>query len=840
MIMSIRRARLAFVSVVIAGLTAIGLATPAHSASWSDYDIPSSGILVPLNNGTTIQAISPTCASALLVHMKSGATVTINLDTSTYYYSSLGVTSCVTSLTPSFAMNDVDSFAWWTAKGDVPVMVMSPVHVTDFQAKPGNHTITLSWTTPEHARWVHLYQFLAWRSSSPNQKLSFATNAAATSFVLNVPVNADDWVVSIQPNDLWGNGISSTLNASANITPQAPARVSLIAGDNQVQLLVAPATPDDAVIHHYNVTLQPGNISFTMPGNATSTIVTSGISNNVRYQATVTATNAAGTSAPTDSNVVITRATPRPVSAVSAHAYGTVGARVSWSPTPGDITGYRVTSAATGQSISVDSSVTSVIFDNVIGSGLRSDTYQFAVSSVNDYLQSEPQGATANMLPDSPSAIWATGSLHGISAQWSAPTGLETDIVGYSIDLVNDAGNSVNHVETTGTDTSVTIGALETNAHFRLRVATRTVWGVGASILSNVAVAEDVPSAPSNALVRQASGSDAAVVVSLGRVDPRGCAISSWSVTIDGHSYATSAGTGQTTVTGLSYGVNYPVEIRATNCWGSSEPTVRTVTLVAPPEPVSDVRLSLVAYNFLDVTWTVPATTNATSFVVTLSNGKSVVVSAQTSHVVFTDVALGTTVTATVAARNSRQTGSGVDSLPLLLATAPNQVSNLSFTLDEVSKSATITWSAGSNSGLQPDGFSVTVDDQVPFTTLDTQFVLAGLVAGETHTVSVQELNALGASPANSVSLGLPDPVVQTPDSNGTVIVWAFAKNISNTTTFVIQQKIGNGNWKSIATVRSTARSFLVRKPVGKSTFRVMAKVGKKLVAVKSQARKAR
>jgi len=772
--------------------------------------------------------------------MKTGATVTINLDTSTYYYPSLGVTSCVTSLTPSFAMNDVDNFAWWTPKGDIPVIVMTPVHVTDFQATPGNHAIALSWATPEHAGWVHLYQFLVWRASSPNQKMSFATNASATSFVINVPVNADDWVVSIQPNDLWGNGIASTLNTAANITPQAPARVSLIPGNNQVQLLVAPTSPDDAVIHHYNVTLQPGNISFTMAGNATNSLVTSGIANNVRYQATVTATNAAGTSPPTDSNVVTTRATPRSVSGVSAHAFGSLGARVSWSPASGDITGYRVTSVTTGQSQTVNSSVTSVVFDNVVGTGVRANTYQFAVASVNDYLQSEPTGVTANMLPDAPSAIWATGTLHGISAQWSAPTDLETDIIGYSVDLINESGSTTNHVETTGTDTSVNISALETNAHFRVRVATRTAWGIGANILSNIAVVEDVPSAPSNALVRQASGSDAALVVTLGQIDSRGCAISSWSATVDGHTYTAMPGSAQITVTGLSFDINYLVEIHATNCWGASEPTTRSVLLVAPPEPVSEVHVTLNAYNFVDVSWTLPTTSNATSLVVSLSNGKSVVVSAQTSHVVFTDVTLGTTLTATVAARNARQTGTGVESAPILLATLPHQVSGLTFILDEVTKSATVTWSAGSNSGLQPDGFSVTVDDQVPFTTLDTGFILTDLVAGENHTVSVQELNALGSGPASSVTFGLTAPVVLTPDANGTVIVWVLAKNTSSAKTFVIQQKVGAGAWKSIATLRSSARSYVIHKTGTKTSYRVLAKVGKKLVAVKSQARKAR
>ncbi len=837
---SIRRARLAFASVLVAGLTAIGLATPAHSASWSDYEIPSTGILVPLNNGTTIQAISPTCASQLLAHMKTGATVIVNLDTSTYYYPSLGVTSCVSSVSPSFALSDVDNFAWWTPSGDVPVTLMSPVNVTDFRATPRNHAIALNWSTPEHAGWVRFYQFLVWRASSPNQKMSYASKSPATSFVINVPVNADDWVISIQPTDLWGNGLISTVNASANITPQAPARVSLIPGDNQMQLLVAPATPDDAVIHHYNVTLQPGNITFSMAGNATNSLITAGISNNVRYQASVTATNAAGTSAPSDSNVVTTRATPRPVSGVAAHAYGSLGARVSWTASSGDVTGYRVTSAATGQSVSVGSSVTSVIFDNVVGAGVRANTYQFAVSSVNDYLQSEPTGASANMLPEAPSAIWATGSLHGIFAQWSAPTDLETNIVGYSIDLVNEAGIIVNHVETADASTSVNISALETNAHYRLRVATRTEWGVGKSILSNIAVVEDVPSTPANAVVRQASGSNPGLVVTLGQVDARGCAISSWSAIVDGHTYSATPASAQITVSDLAFGATYSVAVSATNCWGTSEPTTRSVSLVAPPEPVSDVQLSLTANNFLDVTWTLPTTSNATSLVVSLSNGKSVVVSAQTSHVVFTDVTLGTTLTATVAARNSRQTGAGVDSLPFLLATAPNQVSNLSFSLDENSKSATITWAAGNNSGLQPDGFAVTVDDQIPFTTLDTGFILTGLVAGENHTVSIQELNALGAGPASSVTFGLTAPVVLTPDSNGTVIVWLVAKNAANAKTFVIQQKIGNGTWKSIATVRSTARSFIVRKTGAKTTFRVLAKVGKKLVAVKSQAHKTR
>ena len=844
-----RNRRYSFFIAIFALLTSTvmtAFAPPAAAASWSDYGVPANGMVSVQPDQRTVFVVSPTCAPRLVISLNNGTTEMVNLNTGIEWYSHLGVSACISAptLSPGLLAN-VSSMSWWTPSGDVPADIVWPLTVTNVRVTSGNKALNLAWDPPAESKWIDHYDFYYWQSSGGGL---YGKNGikAFDSYQVRVPFNADDWVVQIIPVNIFGQGARTEVTGAANITPKSPTRVSLYPGDSQLRVIFAPTLPDDASISSYDLRINPGNIHVALDPGKRDITLTEGIANNVTYQASVSAVNAVGTSNPTDSNLVTTRAMPAAVKNVRAFAQGARGVNVMWDATSQSVTKYLV-STTTGLRAEVPASQTSAQFGDLLSNATPGNEIGFSVVAVNDYLPSNAATTTTSLKPNAPESVNLSSGFRSVTADWTIPRDLDTPALSYDVELVGPNNSVVARATAVGTETQLTFADLASGNRLRARVSVKTVWGTSTfSQLSPTAAVEDVPTAPQGLLVTQIKSQTPSALVTMGNVDSRGCAVESWSVTASwtdaaGNSQqvsaTTSARNANQTIIGFGFGDNVTFTSSARNCWGQGESTSQVLTLAQPPLPVTNAQASVDSQGQVIITWTPSETSSVTSVNITLSpSGKSVTVNKNTKRVIFAGTSLGQTYGATIVAKNNFGSSQSVATNLVFSAVLPSSVGNLTATVNSANASATISWQEPAYTGYPIDGYLVTVDDREPQTITENTVALTGLQPGENHIVSVQAINALGNGPAASTTFGLAATPVATPDSTGTVIVWELSPAITQSSVLLVQQRTtASSSWKTIASVRAGTKKLVVKKASKSAQYRVITKAKGKTVVVKSR-----
>ena len=835
-----------FSLVALAIIATLGFtAPPAAAASWSDYSVPANGMVSIQPNYRQLYIVSPNCSPRLIVKQANGTTDVLPLSTDMSYYPSLGVSACISVNDVAESTARQATFSWWTASGDIPATVVQPLQVTNVRSTPGNKVINLTWDQPEHAQWVDHYDFYAWQTSTPSGLYGKVGIKTTNSYQMRVPNNGDDWMVRIIPVNIFGQGVRTDILSSANVAPKAIARVSVYPGDHQLRAIFDPTTPDDAVITQYVLTVTPGNTQIIVGPSQRDITITNGIANNTSYQVSVEAVNAAGAGPATDSNLATPRSTPNSVRDIQVRASGARGATVTWQAASGDVTKYIVTTS-TGLRSEVAANQTSATFNDLLSTTSAGNRIGFSVVTVNDYLLSAASTTDSTLAPSAPISVSLQSGLRSVTARWSNPTDLDTPALGYDIELIGANNQVIKRASALGTDDAITFTDLESGQRLRARVTLRTAWGTSpVSALSPSATVEDVPEQPASVVVTQIRSSAPAALVTLGNVNTRGCALSTWTVAAmwtdaQGNAQtviATAAARQATqTITGFDFGDDVTFQTSAANCWGSSATATSTLHIVEPPHPVTNARTSVNAEGQVVVEWTPSDSASVTSVLVTLSpTGKTVTVGKNTRRVVFTGVSLGETYSASIVARNGFGPSIQASTASVTSATLPQRVQDLMATVDEASATATITWSEPTFSGYPISSYLVTVDDQLPVSTSDTAVTVTGLLAGEQHSISVLATTELGDSPTSSITFGLTAiPVIQ-PDDNGTVLVWDLTSNVRQASLLTVQQRTTTSTWKTIATVRASAKKIVIKNAKKASQYRVLGKAKGKTIVLKSR-----
>ncbi len=179
----------------------------------------------------------------------------------------------------------------------------APGAPTGVTATAGDGQASVSWRAPSHDGGSAITGYTV--TSSDGQT---ATTNGATTVTVTGLTNGTAYTFTVTATNATDTSRAS--GASTAVTPRtvpgAPTGVSATAGDTQITVSwTAPASDGGSAITGYTVTSSPGSHTGYSAGAATTVTVT-GFTNGTAYTFTVTATNAAGTSAASVASTAVT------------------------------------------------------------------------------------------------------------------------------------------------------------------------------------------------------------------------------------------------------------------------------------------------------------------------------------------------------------------------------------------------------------------------------------------------------------------------------------------------------------------------------------------------------
>jgi invasion protein IalB len=483
---------------------------------------------------------------------------------------------------------------------------------TGVSAVPGNAQATLSWAAPANTGGNAITGYTVTASGGG----SCTAVAPATTCVVTGLTNGTAYTFTVVATNAAGNSVASAPSASVTpaTVPGAPTGATATAGNAQASVAwTAPASDGGSTITGYTVTAIGGS-GGACSAVAPATICTvTGLANGTAYTFTVTATNAAGTSAPSAPSASVTPFTvPDAPTGVTATA-GNGQATVSWAAPASNgspITGYTVT-ASNGATCTATPPATSCVV-----TGLTNGTaYTFTVVAANAAGASAPSAPSASVtpatVPGAPTGVSGVPGNAQVTVSWAAPASTGgSAITGYTVTASNGATCA-----TSGTSCVVTGLANGTAYTFTVK-ATNGAGNSAASAPSASVTPFTVPDAPTN--VTATAGAGQAVVGWTAPANNGGSAITRYTVTAIPGAAPQSAGLAlqaapaggsctaippatSCTVTGLTQGVPYTFTVVATNAAGDSVASVQSNSVtpyalaVQPVPTLSQWALALLA-----------------------------------------------------------------------------------------------------------------------------------------------------------------------------------------------------------------------------------------------------
>jgi fibronectin type 3 domain-containing protein len=356
-------------------------------------------------------------------------------------------------------------------------------------ATPGNGQVSLSWTVPASNGGSAITGYTA--TASPGG--ATCSTSGATTCTITGLTNGTSYSFGVTATNVAGTGpASNVLSATPRAVPGAPTLNAATPGSAQVSLSwSAPSSNGGSPITAYTATASPGGATCSTTGTTTCNVI--GLTNGTSYSFSVTATNAAGTGAPSNSLSATPRTVPGAPTLNSATP-GNAQVSLSWSAPASDggsaITGYTATASPGGMTCSTNGALTCTI------SSLNNGTsYSFTVTATNAAgtgTASNALSATPRTVPGAPTLNTATPGNAQVTLAWSAPASNGgSAITGYTA-TASPGGATCS----TAGATTCTIAGLTNGTSYSFTVRATNVTGTGSPSNTLSATPRTVPGAP--------------------------------------------------------------------------------------------------------------------------------------------------------------------------------------------------------------------------------------------------------------------------------------------------------------------------------------------------------
>jgi titin len=747
---------------------------------------------------------------------------------------------------------------------DVAVPFAAASGVRNLLATAADGQMTASWLAPSSNGGSAISSYRVAYSTDGGATFSADVVVTGTTAVITGLTNGTAVVVRVIPVNAGGNGTAVTsVPATPRTVAGASTSVVATAGNGQVSLTwVAPTDNGGSAITGYHVERAVGSAGpwTRIATIATTSYVTTGLTNGTTYAFRVLATNSAGAGAATESVLATPSTTPGAPTTVATNA-GDGFVTLTWAAPSSNggaiVTSYLIEKSTDGATWTT--SATTSARDFTVTGLANGTAYRFRVSAVNAAGTGASAQASATVTPSakaaSPAGVVATPTNGAIALTWSAPTDTGgSTLTGYVVEQSTDGGMTWTTAATTATP-STTLTGLTNGTTYSYRVRANNSVGSGAASTVATTTPFTTPGSPRNVV---ALAGDMEVVLSWSApTNSGGSAITGYVVqqSTNGTTWTTvdTPAVASTVVTGLTNGASYSYRVFAVNAAvgninaiATSGATASTIVTAMPKTTASAPQsLTPVAGDRqISLTWTAPVNNGGvalTGYVVqrstdggrTWTNALTTSPSALTATI--TGLTNGVAYVFRISATNGAGTGAAsiwVTSAPVAPPTAPASVAATAST-----SGASLNWAAPADDGgasivgyrieQSTDGgltwgsavqLGATVQAQsLRKRNLDnaglstaTSLQINGLQAGRSYIFRVQAYSVVGVSPWNqaAVTAGLPPttpgaPQV-TPSLTSTVVKWT-PSTAAGAPTYTVQRSADGGRtWTTVSSATTT------------------------------------
>ena len=673
------------------------------------------------------------------------------------------------------AVND-EGQGGYSAASDVVTPTGPPGAPVITSVTPSDGSLSLAFTPATSSQPILDYQY------SLDGGTTWTSSGTTTSpAVINGLTNGTTYSVELRAVNSVGDGdASSPATGTPSALPGAPTITNITPGGDGTSLGVSfvPGYAGGSTItgYEYAVSVGAGTSNFgawTDASGTTSPITITGLTNGTTYSVELLAVNGSGAGPASVYQVGVTLTVPN-APTITSLSPGDATIAVNYTPYDGSSDGG---SALSDVLYSLDGGTTwtsaGTLADPFTIGGLTNGTaYSVELETVNGVGASDPSApssATPATTPGLPLDVTAVGGPGSVSVTWQPPlSDGGSAITTYTADAYSAAsGGSPAASCTTTSSLSCSISGLSTDTTYYIAINATNAVGPGPFTSPRVsAYTVALPGAPTISTLT-VGDSYVSVPFTVGSFDANN-PITGYQYSVDGGAtWQDSLGsTSPITISGLTNGTSYTVELRAVSAAGAGGASnSESATPYAAPDATSNATTSYVAGSgTATVSWVAPndngaaiSTYTVTAFSALIGGTQVTTCTTATLSCTLTGLSNGTTYYISIQSVNVHSQYS-LRSSPLIpvvpgspsttsLSASPTSSANFG---DTVTLTATVTSGATGTVNFEVGGVSIASCGSVAISSSTAQCVTSALPGGDDSLVASYSGNSTYASSAST------------------------------------------------------------------------------------------